>query len=129
MFAISGLGITLFLGGWRAPFAFLDWVPSYLWFFAKLFGFVALFIWVRGTLPRLRVDQLLNLAWKFLLPLALVNIGVAALWHYTAAWGFAGSGVLRWLLGAVLLWIPATALGRALQAGRQIGPRAYRFAT
>jgi NADH-quinone oxidoreductase subunit H len=129
MFAISGLGITLFLGGWRAPFAFLDWVPSFLWFFVKLFGFVALFIWVRGTLPRLRTDQLMNLAWKFLLPLALVNLGVAALWHYTAVWTFPGAWLLRWLLGAGLLWAPYTILGKALASGRQFGPRTYRFAT
>src|SRR3954467_9615855 len=60
LFAISGLAITLFLGGWHAPLPFLNWIPSYLWFFAKLFGLVALFIWVRGTLPRLRMDQLMN---------------------------------------------------------------------
>src|SRR5207249_12305803 len=44
LFAISSLGITLFLGGWLAPFAFLDWVPSWLWFFLKLFGMIAVFI-------------------------------------------------------------------------------------
>src|SRR6202041_1681124 len=47
LFAISGLGITLFLGGWAAPFSFLTWIPSYLWFFAKLVVLIALFIWVR----------------------------------------------------------------------------------
>src|SRR6202522_3339396 len=60
MFAISGLGITLFLGGWSAPFSFLTWVPSYLWFFAKLLAMIVVFIWVRGTLPRLRMDQLMR---------------------------------------------------------------------
>src|SRR5258705_3776162 len=54
MFALSGLAITLFLGGWHAPFPSLEAVPSYLWFFCKLFGLIALFIWVRGTLPHLR---------------------------------------------------------------------------
>src|SRR5215831_8870035 len=53
MFAISGLGITLFLGGWHAPLAVLEFVPSYIWFFAKLLGLICVFIWVRGTLPRL----------------------------------------------------------------------------
>ena len=66
MFAISGLAITLFLGGWHAPLSFMAWVPSYLWFFGKLLALIALFIWVRGTLPRLRMDQLMNFAWKFM---------------------------------------------------------------
>ncbi|HTY88069.1 MAG TPA: NADH-quinone oxidoreductase subunit NuoH, partial [Candidatus Acidoferrum sp.] len=61
MFAICGLGITLFLGGWTSPVSFLTWVPSYLWFFAKLLAMVFTFIWIRGTLPRLRMDQLMNL--------------------------------------------------------------------
>src|SRR5437879_1148783 len=59
MFAVSGLAITLFLGGWHAPFAFLTWIPSYVWFFGKLLALIAVFIWVRGTLPRLRMDQLM----------------------------------------------------------------------
>ena len=92
MFAISGLGITLFLGGWAAPFSFLTWVPSYLWFFAKLLALIAMFIWVRGTLPRLRMDQLMNFAWKFMLPMALLNLVTAGVWH------FLPQGVLRWLV-------------------------------
>src|SRR5579871_223643 len=55
MFAVSGLGITLFLGGWSSPFSFLAWIPSWIWFFAKLVFFICFFIWVRGTLPRLRM--------------------------------------------------------------------------
>ena len=68
MFAMSGLAVTLFLGGWHAPLPFLDLVPSYVWFMGKLMALVCLFIWIRGTVPRLRVDQLLNFAWKFMLP-------------------------------------------------------------
>ena len=70
MFSISGLGTTLFLGGWSAPFSFLTWIPSWIWFFSKLLDSICVFIWVRGTLPRLRQDQLMNFAWKFVLPLA-----------------------------------------------------------
>ena len=129
MFAISALGITLFLGGWRAPVSFLDWVPSYLWFFGKLFAFIALFIWLRGTLPRLRADQLMNFAWKFMLPLALLNVVVAALWHYTAGWSFPGATLARWGLGGGLLaWIYVW-LGQALYARQRLGRRVYRFAT
>src|SRR6266540_1263651 len=58
LFSICGLGITLFLGGWTAPVTFLDFIPTWLWFFGKLFALLALFIWTRGTIPRLRADQL-----------------------------------------------------------------------
>lgn len=71
MFATSAMAITLFLGGWAAPFSFLTWIPSYVWFFAKLLALIVAFIWIRGTLPRLRMDQLMNFAWKFMLPLPL----------------------------------------------------------
>jgi hypothetical protein len=57
LFAVSGLGITLFLGGWHAPVAWLGWVPSWAWFFAKLLALIAVFIWVRGTLG---LDQLMD---------------------------------------------------------------------
>ncbi|OQC67473.1 MAG: NADH-quinone oxidoreductase subunit H [Verrucomicrobia bacterium ADurb.Bin006] len=128
MFAVSALGITLFLGGWRAPVIWLEWVPSYMWFFLKLGGFVALFIWLRGTLPRLRADHLMNLAWKFLLPLVLLNAVSAALWHYTAPWTFVGAGLARWLLCGSLVGVPYVLLGRRLFAGQHIGPRTYRMA-
>jgi NADH-quinone oxidoreductase subunit H len=122
MFAICGLGITLFLGGWTAPFAFLAWVPSYLWFFAKLMALVFTFIWIRATLPRLRMDQLMNLAWKFMLPLALINIVAAGLWH------FLGSGPLRWVVCAALIFGSYAILGRALMGKQKLGKRVYRYA-
>src|SRR5882724_8598720 len=122
MFAISGLGITLFLGGWGAPFSFLDWVPSYLWFFSKLFALIALLIWVRGTLPRLRMDQLMNFAWKFMLPMALINIVTAAVWH------FMPPGAVRWAVCALLVAAPYVLLGRALFQGMHISKRTYQYA-
>src|SRR5436305_899979 len=82
LFAICGLGITLFLGGWTAPFSWLAWIPSWFWFFAKLLGLICFFIWVRGTLPRLRMDQLINFAWKFMPPMSLVNLATARVWHF-----------------------------------------------
>jgi NADH-quinone oxidoreductase subunit H len=60
---------------WRA-----EPVPSWIWFLAKTYGLFFVLIWFRGTFPRLRADQLMGLAWKFLLPLALVNILAAGLW-------------------------------------------------
>jgi NADH-quinone oxidoreductase subunit H len=122
MFAISGMGITLFLGGWAAPFSFLTWVPSWIWFFGKLLTLIAVFIWVRGTLPRMRMDQLMNFAWKFMLPMALVVIFSAGLWR------FLPGGVLRWLICAVPMAVLYVALGRVLSGGRKIEKRTYRFA-
>src|SRR5436189_4445089 len=57
MFAVSGLAVTLFLGGWHAPLRVLEIIPSYVWFFVKLGVLIFVFIWIRGTLPRIRVDQ------------------------------------------------------------------------
>ena len=123
MFAISGLGITLFLGGWHAPFAFLEWIPSWVWFFGEAAGAdLSVFIWVRGTLPRLRMDQLMNFAWKFMLPHGAHQYLVAAVWHFMPA----GPG--RWLVCAALVVGPYVLLGRGLMEGRKLGKRTYRFA-
>jgi NADH-quinone oxidoreductase subunit H len=79
VFAMAAITTTLFLGGWHAPFPFLDFVPEIIWFILK-FSFVVFFlIWLRGTMPRIRVDQLMGLVWKYLLPIALINIFVTAL--------------------------------------------------
>jgi NADH-quinone oxidoreductase subunit H len=128
MFAMCGLAATLFLGGWRAPLPILEWVPSYVWFMGKLIALVLVFIWVRGTVPRLRVDQLLNFAWKFMLPLALLNLLVAAVWHYTAVWNFPTALIWRWLLCALLIGVPYVCLGRGLTGTKKLTRRVYRFA-
>ncbi len=122
MFAVSGMAITLFLGGWNAPFAFLDSIPSYVWFFGKLLALISLFIWVRGTLPRLRMDQLMNFAWKFMLPLSLVNIVAAGVWH------FMEPGIVRWFVVSVLVIGPYVGLGQGLLRGSGVARRTYRYA-
>jgi NADH-quinone oxidoreductase subunit H len=124
MFAISTLGITLFLGGWQPPLglAVCQWIPSWLWYFGKLFAWLMLFIWVRGTLPRLRMDQLMGFAWKFMIPLALINIVNAGLWH------FLGGGFWRWLVCTVVMAGAYAGLARGLSAAGKFGPRAYRYA-
>lgn len=122
MFATSALAITLFLGGWTAPLSILTWVPSYGWFFGKLLCLIGVFIWVRGTLPRLRMDQLMNFAWKFMLPMALINIAATGVWRFMPGrWE-------RWLVVAALIIVPYVLLGRALSAGRNLARRTYRFA-
>jgi NADH-quinone oxidoreductase subunit H len=90
MFTVSMLATTLFLGGWNVPFAeylfgrgtFLFGLVSVLGFFIKVFLFLFLYIWLRGTLPRFRFDQLMNFGWKFLLPVALLNIFITATLAY-----------------------------------------------
>jgi NADH-quinone oxidoreductase subunit H len=122
MFAVSGLAITLFLGGWHAPLPFLDWIPSYVWFFSKLLGLIALAIWVRGTLPRLRMDQLMGFAWKFMLPMALVDLVVAGIWHFTPP------GIVRWLICLALVAGPYLVLARSLTQNSRVSKRTYRYA-
>lgn len=122
MFSIAGFAITLFLGGWGAPLSFLSFIPSWAWFFLKLLGAIGFFIWLRGTLPRLRQDQLMNFAWKFMLPMALLNLLVAG------AWRFWGDGWLRWVVSSVVLVAAYALLGRVLMRNQNLGARSYRYA-
>jgi len=106
---VSALATTLFLGGWRAPWpislwsqANVGWWPV-LWFFGKLLAFVFVFIWLRGTLPRLRYDQFMKIGWQFLIPVSLVWIVAVAGVRVARA---EGSDLKRWLVGlAVVLAI------------------------
>jgi len=83
--AISALVTTLFLGGWQGPL-----LPPILWFFIKVAAVFLLSVWIRGTIPRLRIDQVMAFAWKFLLPLALINLLVTSLqvvlWPEASLW-------------------------------------------
>jgi NADH-quinone oxidoreductase subunit H len=122
MFSLSGLGATLFLGGWSAPFSFLAWVPSWIWFFSKVMAAIFIFIWMRGTLPRLRQDQLMNFAWKFVLPFTLLNLLVTALWR------FMGDGWQRWVVCTVILAAAYVVMGRLQMRSQHFGRRSYRYA-
>ena len=125
MIALSGMAITLFLGGWHAPLPGLDVIPSYVWFGLKLIVLLLGFIWIRATFPRLRIDQLTRFAWKFLVPLALINLGTAAFWSLSAGW--AGPlQLLRWAVCLALVIVPFVVMGRAQSAG--VAPRTYRYA-
>jgi NADH-quinone oxidoreductase subunit H len=68
-FAVAALGVTLFFGGWLGPI-----LPPYIWFIIKTYLLFFVFYWMRGTLPRVRIDQLMGLAWRYLLPAALANL-------------------------------------------------------
>jgi NADH-quinone oxidoreductase subunit H len=122
MFSMSGLGATLFFGGWSAPFSFLTWIPSWIWFFAKVMAAIFVFIWMRGTLPRLRQDQLMNFAWKFVLPFTLLNLMVTALWR------FMGGGWGRWVVCTAILAGAYVLMGRVGMYRKHFGPRSYRYA-
>ena len=94
LFVISGIAATVFLGGWApvnvgiAAFdGLMNYIPGIVWFMGKTFLVVWLLMWVRWTFPRLRIDQILALEWKYLMPLALINlvlmtIVVANGWHF-----------------------------------------------
>ena len=122
MFAVSGLAATLFLGGWHAPARVLEIIPSYVWFFLKLSALLFVYIWLRATLPRMRVDQMMNFAWKFMLPMAFTGIIAAAVWHY------AGRGLRGWLWSLLVIVIVYSGLSILLDTRRKFAPRVYRFA-
>jgi NADH-quinone oxidoreductase subunit H len=74
-FFVAGLGATLFLGGWEGPL-----LPGWLWFLAKSYALVIIIMWLRWTVPRVRVDQLMNFSWKVLLPISLLDLMIVATW-------------------------------------------------
>jgi len=85
MFTVSMLATTLFLGGWNGPFVHqLPWLGVF-YFLGKVILFLFLYIWLRGTLPRFRFDQLMNFGWKFLVPLAIINIFLTATLQWSGA--------------------------------------------
>jgi len=114
-FAFSALGATLFLGGWQGPL-----LPSWVWFGLKTYALVFVIIWFRGTLPRLRVDQLMSYAWKFLLPMALINILAAGLWYHL-------SGILGVLVSGGLILLGFLGLSKLSPTGTRLEKRKYRF--
>jgi NADH-quinone oxidoreductase subunit H len=116
MITVSALATTLFLGGWRAPWplslwsgANTGWWPV-LWFLIKLFIFLFCYIWLRGTLPRVRYDQLMAIGWKFLIPISIIWILLVATvraWrldsHSTAPYVVFGL-VIVLILALITMW-------------------------
>ena len=113
MFTVSALATTLFLGGWHAPWplngTFLDegwW--GLLWFTLKMWGFIFFYVWLRGSLPRVRYDQFMALGWKVLIPISLVWV-VAVMLIRSAQEGFFGEG--RFVLVYTLVGIGLVVIG------------------
>ncbi|HZJ02673.1 MAG TPA: NADH-quinone oxidoreductase subunit NuoH [Thermoleophilia bacterium] len=79
MVVMSAVIATIFLGGWRAPFEFLDVIPGFIWLVGKMLFFIFFYMWIRWTLPRYRYNQLMDIGWKIFLPLAIANLAVTAL--------------------------------------------------
>jgi NADH-quinone oxidoreductase subunit H len=95
LFIVAGISATIFLGGWM-PLHLFDWVsfnalmdyiPGFIWFFGKAFFVVWLLMWIKWTFPRLRIDQILSLEWKILVPVGLINLIIMTVcvvygWHF-----------------------------------------------
>jgi NADH-quinone oxidoreductase subunit H len=133
MVTVSALATTLFLGGWRPfpPFSSFDWAITGLWgympvvwFIGKLFAFIFLFIWLRGTLPRLRYDQFMKLGWKVLIPASLVWILLVATVRVVFHSGVTRSQVFLYggvTLGVVLLLLFVADLAASSRFGSHSG--------
>ncbi|BBB61285.1 NADH-quinone oxidoreductase subunit H [Undibacterium sp. KW1] len=83
MILISAMASLMFLGGWSAPFSFLDFIPGWIWLGIKTFVVVSMFIWARASFPRYRYDQIMRLGWKVFIPLTLVYLVIVAAWMQT----------------------------------------------
>ncbi len=128
-FAIAALTVLLFLGGWSGPFLEGNW--DIIWFFVKVYLVILVIFWIRGTFPRLRIDQLMSFAWKVMVPLSFYTIVITAVYMFYGwpAWSLtlmsvAGLVLVAWLIYRRLVG-PANRVAeirarqRALQARRQ----------
>jgi NADH-quinone oxidoreductase subunit H len=116
MMLVSAIATAVFLGGWAVPFMPLPAEPDLIYtlvgglvFFIKMYGLILLMMWIRWTFPRVRPDHLMNMGWKFLLPLAFVNLlvcsGVAIMQTHAEAAGEPVSKLAVWAIGAIALTV------------------------
>ena len=119
-FFIAALAAIMFLGGWHGP-----WLPGWLWFLVKAYSLVMVIFWIRGTFPRLRIDQLMAFAWQVVVPLSFLNIVITAVylfygwpWWSMSLMSLALSGMIGYLIYRHLA-APAARVAR-LYARRQM---------
>ncbi len=109
MVTVSAVAVTLFLGGWRAPAPISTWWPGanhgwwpLLWFVIKLNVLLFAFVWIRGTLPRVRYDQLMKLGWKILIPVSLVWLMLVAAVRAMRNENYSFTDIVYWVGGGVI---------------------------
>ena len=119
LFIVAGMTSLVFLGGWmpihigiEAFDAVMDYIPGIVWFMGKAFAMVWLLMWIKWTFPRLRIDQILKLEWKYLMPLALFNL---VLMTVCVAFGLVGSLYAGIAVAAVLVVVAAIIIMRAMK--------------
>jgi NADH-quinone oxidoreductase subunit H len=121
MTTVSALAATLFLGGWRAPWPISLWEPSntgwlpLVWFIAKVWMFLFVFMWLRATLPRLRYDQFMAIGWKLLIPVSLIWIMIVAVLRNAGL-----TGVIPALLAAAALLAAVLVVRRRTRSRQDI---------
>lgn len=125
LFIVSGIAATVFLGGWMplhigvAGFDMvMDYIPGIVWFLLKTFFIVWLLMWVKWTFPRLRVDQILKLEWKYLMPVALFNI---ILMTVCVAFGITGQVYVGIVVALLVVLLAVIVAARAVKKARKAG--------
>jgi NADH-quinone oxidoreductase subunit H len=119
LFIIAGIAATVFLGGW-APVnigvdvfdTVMDYIPGIVWFLGKAFAMVWLLMWIKWTFPRLRIDQILKLEWKYLMPLALFNL---VLMTVCVAFNLTGIVYIGYAVAVVIIVVLAVIFARAMK--------------
>jgi NADH-quinone oxidoreductase subunit H len=121
--AMAGVSTTIFLGGYNGPGVGIPYIGPLIgagWFFAKMLTVIFFIIWIRGTWPRIRVDQLMAFAWKVMLPMSILNIVAAGVYH------FMGNKPVAWIVTGLFLLISWVILSRVSVTDR-LERRQYRY--
>jgi len=131
-FAVAALTVLLFLGGWSGPLLSGGW--EVIWFLAKVYGVILVIFWIRGTFPRLRIDQLMAFAWKVMVPLSFLTVVITAVYQFYGwpAWSLTLMSSAGLLVVAALIYRRITgpaarvaqvrARQRAQQQSRRVRP-------
>ncbi|MCO5323900.1 MAG: NADH-quinone oxidoreductase subunit NuoH [Nocardioidaceae bacterium] len=129
MATVSAIATTLFLGGWRAPFGIGTIWPGanegywpVLWFFGKVMAFIFMFVWLRGTLPRLRYDQFMHFGWKVLIPISIVWLLVLATYRAIENTGGINRSVIYVIMAVLVILIVGLLLLDSKAEPEKVGP-------